>query len=269
MLAVESNVTSRWNQTKRGCMTNTATRVLVVDDDHELRNLLSNFLGKHSYDVTTAQNGEELFAILGKDSAFNLIILDVMMPGMDGIEICRLLRQSSQIPIIMLTAVNEESDRIISLELGADDYLAKPFNPRELLARMRAILRRASDHDGVHTNGNGQSEGNSASGTVFKFAGWTLDTAIRRLLSPEKIEVALSGGTYDLLIAFLERPQRILSRDQLLDITRHRTCEPFDRTIDVQISRLRQKLEIDPKQPQIIKTVRTGGYVFTPEVEKI
>jgi two-component system OmpR family response regulator len=250
-------------------MTNIATRVLVVDDDHELRNLLSNFLGKHGYEVSTAQNGEELLAVLDEDQAFNLVILDVMMPGMDGIEVCRRVRQFSQIPIIMLTAVNEESDRIISLELGADDYLAKPFNPRELLARMRAILRRASDHDGVHTNGNGQSEGNGASGAAFKFAGWTLDTAIRRLLSPEKVEVALSGGTYDLLIAFLERPQRILSRDQLLDITRHRTCEPFDRTIDVQISRLRQKLEADPKQPQIIKTVRTGGYVFTPEVEKI
>jgi two-component system OmpR family response regulator len=244
-------------------MENTVTRLLVADDDQELRELLSDFFSKHGYEVKAVKNGEEVFKALEEDSTFKLIILDVMMPGMGGVEVCRRLRQSSQIPIIMLTAVDEETDKIVSLELGADDYLAKPFNPRELLARVRALLRRA------HEFANKPSDtADETSGDLFKFSGWTLDTGLRRLISPTQTEVVLSGGTYDLLVAFLERPKRVLSRDQLLDVTKNRSFEPFDRSIDVQISRLRQKLEDDPKQPQMIKTVRTGGYIFTSDVTR-
>lgn len=236
------------------------TRLIIVDDDQEIRNLLSNFLGGHGYIVSTAKNGDEFFKLLQKDPDIDLIILDVMMPGIDGIEICRRLREKSRIPVIMLTAVTDETDRIIGLELGADDYLPKPFNPRELLARIKAILRRTRDSSIATAE---------PTATMLGFSGWVLDKATRRLFSADDVEVPLSSGTYDILVAFLEHPQRVLSRDQLMDITKNRLADAFDRSIDVQISRLRQKLEVDPKNPQIIKTVRTGGYLFTPTVQKI
>ncbi len=238
-----------------------ATHLVIVDDDQEIRNLLSNFLKNHGFCVSTAKNGEDFFALLKKESDIDLVILDIMMPGIDGIEICRRLREKSNVPVLMLTAVTDETDRIIGLELGADDYLPKPFNPRELLARIKAILRRTQE-----TSTLGSQKG---LGTALTFAGWTLDKATRRLFSADDIEVPLSAGTYDLLVAFLDHPQRVLSRDQLMDITKNRLADAFDRSIDVQISRLRQKLEIDAKNPQIIKTVRTGGYLFTPTVKKI
>lgn len=235
--------------------------IVVVDDDNEIRKLLSDFLLKHNYRVSMSHNSDELFHLLKQENNVDLIVLDIMLPGLDGLETCRQLRQQSNVPIIMLTAVSDDTDKIIGLELGADDYLTKPFNPRELLARIKAVFRRSEIDRSTDDKVSKRS-------TCLKFADWTLDTATRRLLSPDNVEVALSGRGYDLLLVFLEHPQRVLSRDQLLDILSNRTAEPFDRSIDVQVSRLRQKLDDDPKDPKIIKTIRTGGYFFTPAVSK-
>lgn len=244
----------------------TQKHLVITDDDQEIRTLLSEFLTKHGYQITTANNGEQLLTLLADAKHnYDLIILDVMMPGIDGIETCRQIRQRSSIPIIMLTAVCDDTDKILGLEFGADDYLAKPFNPRELLARIKAILRRSNEAPAVAV----EQVSKRNRPPVYEFSGWQLDTATRRLLSPDCVEVALSGGAYDLLLAFLEHPQRVLSRDHLLDVTRNRLAEPFDRSIDVQVSRLRQKLEIDAKEPKMIKTVRTGGYLFTASVKRI
>lgn len=240
--------------------------IIITDDDQEIRQLLSEFLSKHGYQVNTAENGEQLLLLLeDKTKPCDLIILDVMMPGPDGIEVCRRIRQESNIPIVMLTAVSDDTDKILGLEFGADDYIAKPFNPRELLARIKAVLRRSQET--LATPPEQIPKRNRP--PVYEFAGWQLDTAIRRLVSPDAMEVPLSGGAYDLLLAFLEHPQRVLSRDYLLEITRNRTAEPFDRSIDVQVSRLRQKLEVDAKDPKMLKTVRTGGYLFTAAVKRI
>ena len=183
-----------------------------------------------------------------------------MMPGEDGLALCRRLRAqpgpSGAIPIIMLTAMGEETDRIVGLEMGADDYLPKPFNPRELLARAKAVLRRSTGLP-VGTSAEPASRG-------LTFEGWRLDIAKRELWSPDNVLVQLSAGEFDLLVAFVEHPQRVLTRDQLLDLARGRSAMPFDRSIDVQVSRLRRKIEPDPKEPTLIKTVRSGGYIFTP-----
>jgi len=230
------------------------SHILIVDDDEAIRSLLADFLSHYQFEVTTAGDGKGLFTALGEHS-FDLIILDVMLPGEDGLSLCQRIRQHSNIPIIMLTAIGEEADRIVGLEMGADDYVAKPFNPRELLARIKAVLRRSYDA--------GESQ---AELPIYSFLNWKLDTTCRRLFSPDDVEVSLTSGEYDLLVAFLENPQQVLSRDQLLDITKNRLAGPFDRSIDVQISRLRHKIEIDPKNPTTIKTVRGGGYLFTPRV---
>jgi len=231
--------------------------LLVVDDDREIRDLLARFLSKHGYRVTGAKDGREARRILA-DARIELVILDVMMPGEDGLGLCRALRATAATPIIMLTAMGEETDRIVGLEMGADDYLPKPFNPRELLARIKAVLRRAS----------APQPAPGVRGKLLRFAGWTLDLGSRRLESPSGDPVDLSTGEYELLVAFAERPQRVLNRDQLLDLARGRAAIPFDRSIDVQVSRLRRKIEADPKSPQIITTVRGGGYMFTPAVER-
>lgn len=231
--------------------------VLVVDDDEEIGHLLGGFLHKHAYRVTTALNGSEMWKALASDR-IDLIILDVMLPGEDGLTLCRKLRETSEVPIIMLTAMGDETDRIIGLEFGADDYLPKPFSPRELLARAKAVLRRAS---AVPTKG--------AISKAIKFAGWRLDLVRRELVSPEGAITDLTGGEYDLLVAFVEHPQRVLSRDQLLDLARGRAASSFDRSIDVQVSRLRRKLEGDPHRQSIIKTVRGAGYFFVPKVERL
>jgi two-component system OmpR family response regulator len=235
--------------------------LLVVDDDREIRTLISQFLTKHGYRVSSARDGVEMMQVL--DSArIDLIVLDLMMPGEDGLALCRRLRAQSgpsgAIPIIMLTAMGEETDRIVGLEMGADDYLPKPFNPRELLARAKAVLRRST----------GLPVGSSAepANRGMTFEGWRLDIAKRELWSPDKVLVQLSAGEFDLLVAFAEHPQRVLTRDQLLDLARGRSAMPFDRSIDVQVSRLRRKIEPDPKEPTLIKTVRSGGYIFTPIV---
>jgi two-component system, OmpR family, response regulator len=232
--------------------------LLVIDDDREIRDLLSRFLAKHGYRVTTAKDAREARRILA-DARIDLLILDVMMPGEDGLSLCRDVRAKSATPIIMLTAMGEETDRIVGLEVGADDYLPKPFSPRELLARIKAVMRRAV---GLPPSDPAER------GKVLRFAGWTLDFGRRRLESPLGEAVELSTGEFELLVAFVERPQRVLNRDQLLDLARGRAAAPFDRSIDVQVSRLRRKIETDPKSPQIITTVRGGGYVFTPAVER-
>lgn len=234
--------------------------ILVVDDDQDIRDLLGQFLQKHSYKTSLAQDGIEMFAILEKEPTVDLIILDIMLPGDDGMTLCRKLRSDSQIPIIMLTAISEEVERILGLELGADDYLSKPFNPRELLARIKAIMRRSATPS---------SEAIETESAILKFNDWQLDKTSRRLTSPDGLEISLSSGEYNLLVVMLERPQQVLSRDQLLDLTKNRSAGPYDRSIDIQISRLRQKLEEDPKAPQIIKTVRGGGYVIAVNVDRI
>jgi two-component system OmpR family response regulator len=245
-------------------MSNT-TNLLIVDDDVEICQLLSQFLSKHNFTVFTAHDGEEMDAQL-KLHPFDLIVLDMMLPGEDGISICRRLQSSQQIPILMLSAAGEDTDRIIGLEVGADDYLSKPFNPRELLARIRAILRRSQPSDDPASSEQATPVTNITNSQRLFFENWSLNLSTRQLTSPSNIEISLSAGEYDLLTAFLENPQKILSRDQLLDLTRNRFSGPFDRSIDMQVSRLRQKIEENPKHPQFIKTVRGGGYLFTAKV---
>ncbi len=230
--------------------------VLVVDDDREIRDLLARFLTRHGYRVTAVADGKEMRRALA-DWRIDLIVLDLMLPGEDGLSLCRSLRASSRIPIIMLTMMGEETDRIIGLEMGADDYLPKPFSPRELLARMKAVLRRAVGSPAAAAAGGA---------AILRFADWRLDIGRRRLESPDGLLVDLSAGEFDLLVSLAEHPRRVLTRDQLLDLTHGRTEAPFDRSIDMQISRLRRKIETDQAQPELIKTVRGGGYVFTADV---
>jgi len=230
--------------------------ILVVDDDREIRDLLSRFLRKHSFRVTAAADGREMRKAM-EAGKFDLVVMDLMLPGEDGLALTRWLRSTSGVPVIMLTAVGEETDRIIGLEMGADDYVPKPFNPRELLARIRAVLRRAEGLPSVESRKG-----------IVTFDEWKLDTDRRELFRPDGELVPLTSGEYDLLLALVERPQRVLTRDQLLDITRGRDTVPFDRSIDVQVSRLRRKIENDPKDPVRIKPVRGGGYVFACEVVK-
>lgn len=230
--------------------------ILIVDDDAEIRDLVARFLKKHDIRVETAADGRAMRELMEK-SRFDMVVLDLMLPGEDGLSLCRRLRVETSMPVIMLTALGEETDRIIGLEMGADDYLAKPFNPRELLARIRAVLRRSGSAAQPVDEGNGQT---------LTFDGWSLDLAKRELRGPDGALVALTSGEFDLLAAFAERPKRVLNRDQLLDLTRGRTANAFDRSIDVQLSRLRRKVETDPKDPTLIKTVRGGGYIFTAEV---
>ncbi len=239
-----------------GAVTRTP-HVLIVDDDREIRDLLARFLARHGYRVGTAPDGRSMEREMAM-ARFDLIVLDLMLPGEDGLSLCRRLRAGTTLPIIMLTALGEETDRIVGLEMGADDYLAKPFNPRELLARIKAVLRRA--HPGARPG--------DAAGHVLAFDGWRLDLARRELQSDDGVALALSAGEFDLLTAFAEHPRRVLSRNQLLDLTKGRSAQPFDRSIDVALSRLRRKIEADPKAPELIKTVRSGGYIFTATVAR-
>jgi two-component system OmpR family response regulator len=232
------------------------THILVVDDDREIRDLLQQFLGKHNYHVSTAEDGGAMWLRLNRER-IDLIVLDLMLPGDGGLQLCQKLRADNDIPIIMLTALGEETDRIVGLEMGADDYLPKPFNPRELLARIKAVMRRRHYE---------QTEPMRISG--YRFEGWELNLNRRELHNPDHVLVPLTAGEYELLVAFLEHPQRVLTRDQLLDMAKGRELNPFDRSIDVQVSRLRRKIEPEPKQPTLIKTVRSGGYLFTSSVDK-
>ncbi len=236
-----------------------APHILVVDDDREIRDLLSKFLEKQSFRVTQARDAREARKLwpLGR---YHLVVLDLMMPGESGLDFARWLRGQSEVPIVMLTAMGEETDRIVGLELGADDYVAKPFNPRELLARIRAVLRRA-------TADSSTPGGKEPPTKALRFSGWTLEPARRRLLNPQGAEVPLTGGEYELLTVLVERPNRVLTRDMLMDLLRGRQAGPFDRAIDVAVSRLRRKLEDDGRNPQLIKTVRGGGYVLATTVD--
>jgi two-component system, OmpR family, response regulator len=231
--------------------------VLVVDDDAEIRRLLGEYLERNGFRVSLATDGKEMRRRL-EQSRPDIVVLDLMLPGDSGLTLCRDLRAGSSLPVIMLTARAEEVDRVVGLEMGADDYLAKPFSPRELLARIRSILRRTRGlppmRDDTHR---------------VRFAGWILDFAARQLLAPDGVVVALSGREFRLLRAFVEHPNRVLDRNQLMDLTVGRDGTPVDRSIDVQVSRLRERLRDDAREPRIIKTVRSEGYVLAAAVERL
>jgi two-component system OmpR family response regulator len=231
--------------------------IAVVEDDPEIRALVAALLRREGFDVEACANASELDRAIERRRV-DLVVLDLMMPGEDGLSVCRRLRARGDIPILMVTAKSDDIDRIIGLELGADDYLPKPFNPRELLARVRAILRRTR---AMHRANAAEPR------EIYRFAGWTLDSGSRDLIDPEGGSVPLTGGEFDLLLVMLRHPQRVLNRDQLLDWTRGRGAAAYDRSVDVQLSRLRRKLGDDPIEPAIIRTVRGGGYLFAPAVE--
>lgn len=234
--------------------------ILIVDDDREIRELLASYLEKNGMRTSLAANGRQMRTVLEQGSV-DLIVLDLMLPGEDGLTLCRELRAGKwrTIPVLMLTARSEETDRIIGLEMGADDYLSKPFAVRELFARIRSVLRRAR-----MLPANLQV---SEPAQFLVFGDWKLDTTARHLLDTQGTMVALSGAEYRLLRVFLDHPQRVLTRDQLLNLTQGRDADPFDRSIDLLISRLRQRLQDDAREPRYIKTLRSEGYVFSAAVE--
>lgn len=231
--------------------------ILIVDDDPEIRELLTTYLTKSGYRVSAARDGRQMWREFERHH-IDLVVLDVMLPGDDGLTLCRNLRSRSNVPIIMLTARGEEMDRILGLEMGADDYLPKPFNPRELQSRIKAVLWRARELLGSRPE----------TGEQIRFSGWTLDTAARHLIAEDKVIISLSGGEYKLLRIFLDSPRRVLSRDQLMTQMEGRDWTPDERAIDIQISRLRKRLREDAREPQLIKTVRGEGYVLSAKVEK-
>jgi two-component system OmpR family response regulator len=240
-------------------MTPAAPNILVVEDDRETRALIAKYLRTNACNVTTANDGREMVRAMA-DHRVDLVILDVMLPGEDGLSLCRKVRAESQTPIIMLTARGEDVDRILGLEMGADDYLAKPFNPRELLARINAVLRRQTAALTV-------SLANGA--TALTFLGWRIDFRLRELRNPAGARVSMTSAEFDLLRTLCERPGRVLSRDSLLDLTQGRNTGSLERSIDVLVSRIRRKIEADPQDATVIKTVRSGGYIFTPAVEAV
>lgn len=233
--------------------------ILLVDDDPDILNLVTGFLEKNGFKVSGVSDGQGLLAMLDQVKV-DLVVLDLLLPDEDGLVLCRNLRSNSNVPVIILSSRGEEMDRIIGLEMGADDYLPKPFHPRELLARVKSVLRRARSVPDEMREGDHQ--------VTYRFSGWTLDVPTRQLYSPKGRKIFLSGSEFALLRVFLNHPNRVLSRDQLLDFSHGREIEPYDRTIDMQISRLRRRLADDPKNPALIKTVRSVGYVFSVRVEK-
>ncbi len=232
--------------------------ILIVDDDAQIRQLAGKFLREHGYRVTAARDGREMRQSLA-NASIDLVILDIMLPGSNGLDLCREIRSRSSLPVIMLTARGSETDRIVGLEIGADDYLAKPFNLRELLARINAVLRRARAHLDAPQPGSGH---------CLRFEQWSLDTRRRELTSPTGVVVDLSTGEYDLLLTFLEAPQRVLTRDRLMDAAKHRIATGFDRAIDIQVSRLRRKIDVGEDGQAMIKTIRGTGYMFVPAVTR-
>jgi two-component system, OmpR family, response regulator len=232
--------------------------ILVVDDHRDIRDLLARFLTKHGLRASVADSAAAARRAL-QASDIDLVVLDIMMPGEDGLSLTRSLRETKDIPVILLTAMGEETDRIVGLEVGADDYVSKPFNPRELLARIKAVLRRAQTLPRARETTYGR----------LAFDRWILDLGRRELIDERQVAVALSSGEFRLLAALLERPGMVLSRDQLLDLTRGRSAQPFDRSIDNQVSRLRKKIERDPRTPQLIKTAWGDGYTFAGEVKPL
>lgn len=232
--------------------------LLLVDDERSIREPLAQFLTKQGFRVTQAGDAEGARARLNAYD-IDLAILDIMMPGEDGLSLCRHIRATSDTPVILLTAKSEETDRIVGLEMGADDYVVKPFSPRELATRAKVVLRRAASGTRQHAPESGS----------FAFAGWVLKTGERALVDREGVSVPLSSGEYNLLHVLVMRPRQVLTRDQLLDLTQGREAAAFDRAIDNQVSRLRKKIEEDAKNPSIIKTVWGGGYTLAAEVTRL
>jgi len=233
--------------------------LLLVDDERSIREPLAHFLAKQGFRITQAGDADQARQRLAA-YAIDLVILDIMMPGEDGLSLTRHIRATSELPVILLTAKSEETDRIVGLEMGADDYVVKPFSPRELATRAKVVLRRMAA---------GGARLHPPEAHAYGFAGWVLKTGERVLIDREGVSVALSTGEYNLLLALVQRPRQVLTRDQLLDLTQGREAGPFDRAIDNQVSRLRRKIEPDPKAPEIIKTVWGGGYTLACEVTKL
>ncbi len=234
-----------------------ASRVLLVEDDHEIAMMIVEMLRENNFDAVAVASAMEMDAAIRRQS-FDLIVLDAMLPGEDGFSICRRLRAVSVTPIIMLTALKDDIDRIVGIELGADDYVTKPFNPRELMARIKGLLRRASystDHRSLQA--------------PMSFAGWRIDPIPRQLLNPKGVHVSMTTAEFDVLLAFCRNPGRVLTREQLLGLTHAGLAGPVERSIDVHVSRVRQKIEPNVRDPSLIKTVRLGGYLFTPTVERV
>jgi two-component system, OmpR family, response regulator len=235
--------------------------VLAIDDDPAMRQLIAEYLGENELRVTTAANGADMMQALAQN-AIDVVVLDLRLAGEDGMQLARTLREESAIPIIMLTGKRDEADRVMGLELGADDYITKPFSPRELLARVRAVLRRYHTVSQVLPPRDGKRR-------AYRFAGWELNLRTRRLTAPDGRRIELTNGEFSLLQAFCAAPQRVLSRDQLLDLSRLNSAEVYDRSIDVQILRLRRKIEPDPTEPRYIVTERGAGYLFDAPVEVV
>lgn len=234
------------------------SHILIVEDDEDIAGMLVDLVKDNSFDATAVKSGSEMDRVLAK-GRFDLVVLDAMLPGEDGFSICRRVRASSKTPIVMLTALREDIDRIIGLELGADDYVTKPFNPRELMARIRGILRRASY----------ASEAPREDLSSLTFSGWVIDPRSRQLVDPDGAQVSMTTAEFDLLLAFCNNPNRVLTREQLLSMTHAGTAGPVERSVDAHISRLRQKIEPNLKDPTFIKTVRLGGYLFASKVERL
>jgi len=234
------------------------TVIAVVEDDPEIGPLIAGLLRREGFETELCPTGDA-FERLRARRRIDLAVLDVMLPGEDGFSICRRLRAEGEIPVLMVTARGDDIDRIVGLEIGADDYLPKPFNPRELVARVRAILRRTRDRHRVTSAPVPEER--------WRFQGFVVDMSRRSLVDPAGAEIDLTGGEFDLLAAFVRHPRRVLSRDQLLDWTRGRDAQPFDRAIDVQVGKLRRKLETHPAGAGLIKTVRAGGYCIATQVE--
>ena len=240
--------------------TPTAPHILVIDDDQDIRDLVVEYLGDNDMRVTAGKSGKEMFEIFDRES-IDLVLLDLKLPGEDGMNLARVLRERATVPIVLLTGRKEEADRVMGLELGADDYVTKPFSPRELLARVRAVLRRYQVQATLPERDNTRR--------AFRFSGWELNLRTRRLVSPAGESVELSNGEFSLLNALCRAPQRVMSRDQLLSMSRLHEAEVYDRTIDVQIRRLRQKIELDPSTPALILTERGAGYRLASTVDTL
>ncbi len=240
--------------------TSIAPHILVIDDDPIIRDLVVEYLSKNEMRVSAGESGREMFELFDRES-IDLIILDLRLPGEDGMQLARTLRERATVPIVLLTGRNEEADRVMGLELGADDYVTKPFSPRELLARVRAVLRRYQVQSTLPERDNTRR--------AYRFAGWELNLRTRRLTSPESVSVELSNGEFSLLNALCRAPNRVLSRDQLLSLSRLHEAEVYDRTIDTQVRRLRLKIEVDSTNPRLIVTERGAGYRLASEVETL
>jgi two-component system OmpR family response regulator len=236
------------------------TRALIVDDDQEICALLCSYLADFGIEARGVHDGAAMRRALA-EQAPDVIILDLMLPGEDGLTLCRQLRANGNIPVIMLTARGEPADRVVGLELGADDYVVKPFDPRELVARVHTVLRRARGDGSAYGNGGGEGE-------RISFEGWMLDVSTRQLTTPRQVVVPLSNAEFRLLWTFIERPRRVLNRDQLMDAARGSASTAYDRSIDLLVSRLRQKLDDDPRDPKLLKTIRGEGYLFDARISR-